>query len=147
MAFNLQLVVLLCVSSGLWMGANARCPKKDECCMACPDGWTRFEGRCFKFHFGPKGWCDAESQCINEGGNLASIRTVKELEILRNFTKLTTGQEARTWMGGFDAVKEDCWQWADGYKFDFDSWAPGEPNNYGPGEHCMEMSHTGMNLN
>ncbi|CAJ1059438.1 galactose-specific lectin nattectin-like [Xyrichtys novacula] len=143
MTLTLQLVVLLGLSSGLWMGANAKCPKKGDCCMVCPDGWMEHDSRCYMFHAGEKDWCDAESTCVAQGGNLVSIRKPEDADFLRGKVQELTGEIKRLWLGGYKAHKETCWKWSDGSDITgFTSWGDGEPNNVDGIEHCMELMHT-----
>ncbi|XP_060890629.1 galactose-specific lectin nattectin-like [Labrus mixtus] len=135
-----RLFVLLGLSCGLWMGADAKCDKKGDCCMVCPEGWLELNSRCFKFIFNEKDWDDAEDSCIEQGGNLASIHSDEDYNALRNLVKTSTGIDKQTWVGGYDAVKEACWRWSDGSSFNFDNWGPKEPNNFGKGEHCLELN-------
>ncbi|XP_044206587.1 galactose-specific lectin nattectin-like [Thunnus albacares] len=140
MASSLYFIVLLCLTSGLWSGANAKCPGRGPCCEKCPDGWTQYDSRCFIFHFQEKDWADAEVTCVDIGGNLASIRTADDYSALRNMVNGSTGTDKATWIGGYDAVKEGVWKWSDGKKFDFNGWHKGEPNNSGGAENCMEIN-------
>uniref|UniRef100_UPI0037E783AB galactose-specific lectin nattectin-like n=1 Tax=Semicossyphus pulcher TaxID=241346 RepID=UPI0037E783AB len=145
MAFTLHLIVLLGLSSGLWMGANARkkCYMKD-CCKVCSEGWTEMNGRCYMFHFDEKDWCDAESHCTGKGGNLASLRQPNDADVLINYVvKLTGGKREGVWLGANNAVRDDCWKWSDGFNYNFKQWAQGEPNNFRGKEHCMAMSGNG----
>uniref|UniRef100_UPI0037E8A3A4 galactose-specific lectin nattectin-like n=1 Tax=Semicossyphus pulcher TaxID=241346 RepID=UPI0037E8A3A4 len=141
MASAFHLVVLLGLSSGLWMGGNAKCPKKD-CCKACPVGWTELNSRCYMFFYEEKDWSGAEDTCIKEKGNLASMHSEKDYSLLRKLVKQATGTDKQTWIGGYDAVKEGHWKWSDGTPFDFTKWGNGEPNNYRKGEHCMELNYS-----
>ncbi|XP_034741183.1 galactose-specific lectin nattectin-like isoform X2 [Etheostoma cragini] len=130
------LAVLLCLSSGL-LAADA----------PCPPGWTQCGSRCFLFNTGPKNWIDGELFCISVGGNLASIHSEVEHSFLRNYIKQVTGSDKSAWIGGHDAVKEGTLLWTDGSKFDFQSFAEGEPNNRGGAENCVVMNFNGNNWN
>ncbi len=52
----------------------------------CPDGYTRFEDKCFVRHLTKLNWTDAESVC-NEmpGGHLASFNTLTQWNFVKNF--------------------------------------------------------------
>ncbi|XP_018538385.1 galactose-specific lectin nattectin [Lates calcarifer] len=140
MASGLHFIVLLCLTSGLWIGADAECGHQtDDCDDACPSGWTEFCSRCYKFQAAEKDWADAEKTCTFLGGNLASIPNEKVYRFLRELVFEAVNSHKRTWVGGYDAVKEGVWLWSDGNIFDFNLWHQGEPNNLG-GEHCMEIN-------
>ncbi|XP_020509522.1 galactose-specific lectin nattectin [Labrus bergylta] len=142
MGFTLQLIVLLGLSGGLLMGADARCAKKGGCCKACPDGWAKHGERCYMFFNDKKTWCEAESHCVEQGGNLFSLHTPEDADFVRNVVLSATGARTATWLGSHDSVQNNCWLNSDGSKFDFQAWGPGEPNNYGGKEGCMELRHT-----
>uniref|UniRef100_UPI0037E7899B galactose-specific lectin nattectin-like n=1 Tax=Semicossyphus pulcher TaxID=241346 RepID=UPI0037E7899B len=108
-------------------------------CEKCPPGWTKFDTRCFQFHFKERDWADAEYHCTSIGGNLASIQTTGEYTFLRDLIYTVTNSHKTTWVGGNDAVKEGVWLWSDGKHFGFSGWGKGEPSNHG-GEGCMEMN-------
>ncbi|CAJ1059443.1 galactose-specific lectin nattectin-like [Xyrichtys novacula] len=140
MASALHLIVLL----GVWVGANAgKCHKKGSCCMACPEGWTEFHSHCFLFVREQKSWSDAEDDCIDRGGNLASVRDSNQYQSLQEMIYTATGEHQQAWLGGYDAAEEGCWLWSDGTMYDFDDWGPGQPNNYLKSQHCMEMNCSG----
>lgn len=40
-------------------------------------------------------------------------------------------------------LQESDWRWSDGSKFTFTAWGPGEPNNLGGDENCMEINLNG----
>ena len=46
-------------------------------------------------------------------------------------TDLSDG--TRFWLGG-----KLGWSWSDGTPWDFQNWAPGEPNNVAEAEDCLE---------
>ncbi|XP_029291801.1 galactose-specific lectin nattectin-like [Cottoperca gobio] len=143
MASALHCIVLFCLTSGLWMEANATCPLKRGRCEACPAGWTQFCSRCFMFNHEEKDWADAETSCIASGGNLASVKTANEYTFIRELVKRAAGSDKTSWIGGYDAVKEGLWEWSDGSKFDFKSWGKKESNNMKKQENCMEINFKG----
>ncbi|XP_074525880.1 galactose-specific lectin nattectin-like [Halichoeres trimaculatus] len=143
MALTYQLIVLLGLSSGLWMGADADCPA--GCCVVCPEGWIAHNSRCFQFFNELKDWSEAEDACVAKGGNLASVHN-DELDFVRKLVRQSAGGPTRTWLGGYDAVKEGAWKWSNGDKFDFNGWTNGEPNNQKGPEDCMELMHTAAQI-
>ncbi|XP_070766625.1 galactose-specific lectin nattectin-like [Enoplosus armatus] len=145
MASALHFIAVLCLTSGLWIGANAR-PDSDHCCdtcRTCPSGWTQFDDHCYMFNHDQKDWADAEIACIALGGNLASIPNKDVYDFLIKTIQAATDEHRRTWVGGHDTAKEGVWLWTDGTKFDFKLWRRGEPNNTGRSEHCMELNYLG----
>ncbi|XP_074538599.1 galactose-specific lectin nattectin-like [Halichoeres trimaculatus] len=133
MEMSLKLIALLCVSTGLWIGADASC-------KACPAGWTQFESHCYLFQHSPMVWADAEKHCTTLGANLVSLHSKEQHTFIQNTLMGIAGKLVNIWVGGQDAVKEGVWLWSDGSLFDFNGWSKGEPNNYGRGEDCMEMN-------
>ncbi|XP_078118879.1 galactose-specific lectin nattectin-like isoform X2 [Sander vitreus] len=111
----------------------------------CPPGWTQFGSRCFAFHIQTKSWPDAENFCISTGGNLASIHSDEENTFLKDFINQVSGTYKTSWIGGFDAVKEGMWMWADGSKFSYESFSAGQPDNFSGGENCLLMNWGGAN--
>ncbi|XP_013880207.1 galactose-specific lectin nattectin isoform X2 [Austrofundulus limnaeus] len=143
MQSSLVLVLLLC---GLGIRADDSCTPTD--CENCPPGWKPFEGRCYVFLKGEAEWAVAERHCNFLGGNLASISSKKQHDFLREMIFKDTGTNKRTWVGANDAVKEGGWLWSDGTKFDktYSFWAPGEPDNRGGNQNCMEINMNGTNF-
>ncbi|CAJ1059437.1 galactose-specific lectin nattectin-like [Xyrichtys novacula] len=133
MTLTLQLLVLLGLSSGLWMGANVK-P-----CKTCPEGWFNYKSRCFLFNHELKERHDAESFCLGKEGNLASIADQDELNFVKQLVVQLTGKNQGTWLGGTDAVKESVWRWSDGSAWSSEFWGDGEPNNHGGNENCMHL--------
>ncbi|XP_071374840.1 galactose-specific lectin nattectin-like [Centroberyx affinis] len=142
MASVFHFVMLLCLTSGLVMGDDDILTRLVHDVRHCPDGWTHDGSRCVAFFHHEKTWLDAESACINYGANLASIHSLEEHNFLRGVIARVTGSNKRTWIGGFDGMKEGVWQWTDGSKFDYTHWYKGEPNNLKV-ENCLEMNFRG----
>ncbi|KAL2078274.1 hypothetical protein ACEWY4_025959 [Coilia grayii] len=106
----------------------------------CPKDWFPYFERCFKFDSTPRTWIDAEQYCQSIGGNLASIHSSDEYVYIQGMIHKLTNTNPRTWIGGWDAAQEGLWLWSDGSKFDYTRWIPGEPNNRGGAENCIEMN-------
>ncbi|XP_042347054.1 galactose-specific lectin nattectin-like [Plectropomus leopardus] len=143
MASSLLVIVVLCLTIELWTGVNATCDP--DCCEVCPDGWAAFDKKCYQFHMDHKTWGEAEHFCTTIGGNLPSIHSDFEYQVLRAGILRASGAHTNIWVGGYDATHEGIWLWSDGTKFDFNGWGKGEPNNSG-GEHCMEMNFNGQDI-
>ncbi|KAI4823973.1 hypothetical protein KUCAC02_012525 [Chaenocephalus aceratus] len=142
MASCLHFIVVLCLTSGLWSGANAQKEEKpcDVPCKTCPSGWTPFEDHCYMYKHAAKTWADAEVDCIALGGNLASIPNQGVYTFIRRIVNTTTNANEQTWIGGNDLAKEGLWMWSDGTKFVANNWAPGQPDNDQGLEDCLMMN-------
>ncbi|XP_060890995.1 galactose-specific lectin nattectin-like [Labrus mixtus] len=138
MALTFLLVVLIGLSSGLLMGADAKCPRNGDCCKGCPEGWVEIAGQCYMFNNKRMDWCDAEAHCISEGGNLAAILEADHAQQFREMVVKAAGKEIPVWIGGYDAVKEGKWKWSNGKKCVFSGWGPKEPSN-SKDRNCMAI--------
>ena len=82
---------------------------------------------------------EAQKKCKewDPKANLASIHSQAEhdkmIELLKQF------KSKMAWIGGTDVEQEAKWRWIDGSKFSWTKWYPGEPNNSGGREHCMQL--------
>ncbi|KAK6023987.1 lectin C-type domain protein [Ostertagia ostertagi] len=88
---------------------------------------------------------NAENICKANGGHLASIHSLEE----NNFVA-TMGMSGITYTNDADLTKQlirlaKTWSWTDGSKVDFLFWGPGQPDDAGGSEHCVEVfsDHTG----
>ena len=45
----------------------------------------------------------------------------------------------RIWFGASDEAVEGTWVHTDNSPLTFTKWGPGQPDNYGSGEHCSEI--------
>ncbi|XP_042346949.1 galactose-specific lectin nattectin-like [Plectropomus leopardus] len=145
MVSTLNFIAVLCLASGLWIGANAE--YEDQCCdecKRCPSGWTEFDGHCYMYQHASKDWADAELACVAKGGNLASVQRPNHHEFVRSLIHAATNRNDQTWVGGFDTTKEGAWMWSDGSFFTSKNlWGPHQPDNAGRKEHCMEVNFHG----
>jgi hypothetical protein len=80
-------------------------------------------------------WHAAEASCVAQGGHLASCHD-DATEAL--FQTLVSGQDA--WIGLYDPSTDEAgFEWVDGSCVQYESWAPGEPNNLGE-EDCVHIA-------
>ncbi|XP_031148985.1 galactose-specific lectin nattectin-like [Sander lucioperca] len=99
MESGLHFMVVLCLTSGLWTGANAENKAaSDDWSKRCPPGWTESDQKCYMFHSSKKDWADAENFCTTIGGNLASIHTAEEYKLIREGIQMVTGTNKNTWL-------------------------------------------------
>uniref|UniRef100_A0A8C6UL31 C-type lectin domain-containing protein n=1 Tax=Neogobius melanostomus TaxID=47308 RepID=A0A8C6UL31_9GOBI len=106
----------------------------------CPEGWTPFGTRCFKFFDSKLTWTNAEKSCQSHGANLASIHSIEENKFIVDLIKKATGENRQTFIGGHDAVQDNLWMWSDGSVWDYANWGKGEPNNAAGKENCLEIN-------
>jgi hypothetical protein len=66
----------------------------------CPNGWQEFGSHCYLYGSQWKNWTMAYSDCIMEGGNLASIHSKAENDFVSNQFE-NTG-----WIGASDMAEE-----------------------------------------
>ncbi|XP_034027567.1 galactose-specific lectin nattectin-like [Thalassophryne amazonica] len=136
MASVLHFSVFLFLVCALGIGANVTS-------SSCPSGWTRQGSRCFTFHRGSMDWATAELTCVRKGGNLASIHNQREQNFITQLIRKLSGENTKTWIGGYDAVKEGLWLWSDGSTFNYKGWKKGQPDKHVPPEHCAETNFKG----
>ena len=92
----------------------------------CNPGWTLHgtTSTCYKyFKIGGIRWSEARAHCQMSGGDLASVPDKTTNDLL---TRLSS--EERAWIGGRKV--EGSWTWSDGTPWQFESWAPGQPDNW-----------------
>jgi hypothetical protein len=68
---------------------------------SCPSGWQEFRGHCYLLGAKVATWADAEKDCINKGGHLASIHSADENSFIHSLAP-----SDRLWIGGTDAAVE-----------------------------------------
>ena len=106
---------------------------------SCGEGWEKNGEHCYFWSTEKKNWNDAEDFCQMEGGHLASVESEATRQYLEERTnRIGLGD---VWLGGNDLNQEGVWQWTDGTPWDqeVEFWRPGEPNNSGGAENCLEL--------
>jgi hypothetical protein len=68
---------------------------------SCPSGWQEFRGHCYLLVAKVATWADAEKDCINKGGHLASIHSADENSFIHSLYSSYS-----LWIGGTDAAVE-----------------------------------------
>ncbi|CAK6974717.1 ladderlectin-like [Scomber scombrus] len=104
----------------------------------CPYSWSRFGKQCFIFIDSPKTWVEAESYCLFEGANLASVHSYEEDHFIQDLTRGYSHDFPETWIGGFDAIHPCFWMWSDGSKFYYQNW--NTDYDVERMEHCLKMN-------
>uniref|UniRef100_A0A665TEG0 Neurocan b n=1 Tax=Echeneis naucrates TaxID=173247 RepID=A0A665TEG0_ECHNA len=96
----------------------------------CEHTWRKFHGHCYRYFTRRHTWEDAEKDCREHSGHLASIHSLAEQNFIR-------GGHDNTWIGLNDRTVEDDFQWTD--KMDL-NWRENQPDNFfAGGEDCVVM--------
>lgn len=104
--------------------------------------WRRFGNTCYKLFTSKVSFANAELYCRRRisGGRLASIHSRMDNQLLATLYPCVA---TRAWVGGLHLQQGTSYIWTDGTDFNYQNWAPGEPNNLHGKEFCMEMYRTG----
>ena len=124
----------------------------------CEPDWHHADGSCFHMLAGAeadwKTWPAAEAACQELGGNLASIASKAQNDVVKALLAEVEGMDT-CWIGLTDAVEEGAWVWSDGERATagFIDWQGSSPDNYTPddphcavslaGEDCVRISRDG----
>ncbi|XP_048826637.1 C-type lectin BfL-2-like [Brienomyrus brachyistius] len=103
--------------------------------------WYKVGPYCMKYFNTPLSFANAEITCRQKapGGHLASVHNARaNADLIRIVKKRSRGQWS-IWLGGMRLCKSSRFIWTDGSHWNFQKWAPGEPNNAWNNENCMEM--------
>ncbi|XP_065254347.1 macrophage mannose receptor 1-like [Emys orbicularis] len=119
---------------------------------SCPDGWhsSAHSSSCLK-HFQNgrkhmKTWFDARDFCRAIGGDLASIHSEEDQNVINSLDRAHYYQSY--WMGLSAFDPDRGFTWSDGSPVNYENWADGEPNNYDGNEKCaMFNGYTDMQWN
>lgn len=95
-------------------------------------------------------WFVADAHCASLGMQLIRVDSSAENDFARGLSTM------RIWTGGTDSEIEGVWRWQDGTTFwtggltgmpvggAYTFWNPGEPNNGGSGEDCLQIRRDGL---
>ncbi|CAI5766306.1 C-type lectin domain-containing protein [Podarcis lilfordi] len=107
-------------------------------CQVCPKGWLLNKGSCYSFQVKTGPWSHARKACEDEHALLVIINDEEEQSFLGLHLK-----QKYYWIGLQDIETENKFTWVDGSTATYTKWSAGEPNNYGHGEDCVEMTPRG----
>ncbi|KAF7654958.1 hypothetical protein LDENG_00062890, partial [Lucifuga dentata] len=109
---------------------------------ACPRGWTAHENRCFLFVKDELTWDEAEINCWEMDGTLASVHSIEEHNIIQNLILSHSDTKNSSWIGGSHYKTEGNWMWSDGTQFNFSYWCSRETDNERD-QYCIQMTNSG----
>ncbi|XP_035697863.1 collectin-10-like, partial [Branchiostoma floridae] len=105
--------------------------------LACPNGYVKFQDRCFSFSTDRPNYAGARSACQILGGRLAMPKDQATNNFLVN--QLTRYSIGSIWFGLTDQADEGAFVWEDGTALTgWSDWYTGEPDDGGSGEDCVE---------
>uniref|UniRef100_A0A7M6DLQ9 Uncharacterized protein n=1 Tax=Clytia hemisphaerica TaxID=252671 RepID=A0A7M6DLQ9_9CNID len=100
------------------------------------DPYATFNGVRYYFSITKKDWQSAENDCVDLGGHLTSVHSQAENDFLHQQLLNRTGS-GDAWYGGLRS-ENVFFLWSDGSGFLTTFWNPGEPNDSGGAEDCLQ---------
>ncbi|XP_019622934.1 PREDICTED: uncharacterized protein LOC109468989 isoform X2 [Branchiostoma belcheri] len=111
--------------------------------LICPQGFIRHDRICYSFSSAPVNYTTAETECSELGATLASINNENQHMFLSEYLNVVNPGENH-WIGLEDRATENQFMYSDSTPLGkFMKWAPGEPNDQGKDEDCVEMFPNG----
>lgn len=105
-----------------------------------PDGRS-IGNKIFKTSGSEKSFADAQEVCRQAGGQLASPRSFAENTAIQ---QLITAYNKAAFLSMTDVRKEGTFVYPTEESLVYSNWAPGEPNNNGGSENCVEIFTNGQ---
>lgn len=76
--------------------------------------------------------------CQDAGMDLAIVRRAAHAEVVLDITQ--SMQRGAAWIGLSDREDEGRWMWVDGTGLDYENWDRNQPDNWGRGEDCAQVT-------
>ncbi|XP_068444466.1 C-type isolectin Sp-CL4-like [Clinocottus analis] len=108
--------------------------------VPCGNGWNRIDAEyCVKYFQTPKSYDDAQKHCESLKSELVPMKTIEQSWNAVCLTMRASIKNKSVWIG----VRRSGGKFihADGSKLEVGLWAPGQPDNYGEDEDCVEVNH------
>ncbi|XP_041642000.1 ladderlectin-like [Cheilinus undulatus] len=104
--------------------------------------WTVVGNRQYLYVEYPQTWTEAEQNCHQLGGHLASVHSHFDNHQITLLVTRMTGGNPEAWLGASDQYREGNWGWNDGSSRNFKNWCTDQPDNYGDNEDCLQMNYS-----
>ncbi|KAG5831216.1 hypothetical protein ANANG_G00301470 [Anguilla anguilla] len=113
-------------------------PQQQDCHVLpahlCGEGWNRVGEACLRINSSRESYDNAQHYCKNLGGNIGSLTTSKQVELVLEELQRYGQQEKKLspWVG-LRKINVSYWGWEDSSPFTNTSlqWLPGEPSDSG----------------
>ncbi len=107
----------------------------------CPPGYVYYQQDqfCYKFHSECKSWPQARQVCLQEGGDLISLKE-SNFNFFLELARSKAGDCNNVWVGATDVTSEGQWFWLNGKRIGLVFWAQDQPDNWASKENCGDLS-------
>lgn len=128
-----------CDDSNTQNGDSCSASCVQTCTGANGNGIAPFNGHCYQSFNNGLTWDNARAFCAQRGGHLATLSSRIEDNFIRGFAG------GNPWLGMSDVETEGTFEWVTKEPVVFQNFSPGEPNDFGTGEDCIQISGSGWN--
>ncbi|XP_063777609.1 macrophage mannose receptor 1-like [Pseudophryne corroboree] len=113
---------------------------------SCAEGWTTSNNLsgCYKHYYKEeadekKSWYEARDFCRAIGGDLLSISSEEEQQVVLKMLQHIDVYRQTFWVGLVSSDPDEGFTWSDGTPMGYERWGFGEPNNHEGVELCGEV--------
>ncbi len=99
-----------------------------------------YNGHYYTQTTGAKDWLSAQAEAKELGGNLVTVNDQAEQDFLKRVFFSDTNRDDLYWIGLNDIAQEGTFVWVSGEPVTYTNWAPGEPNDFPPGEDAVVIN-------